>query len=135
MVGWALVPRTCPPPPFPPRIAVPRQERAWRLGGKVGEGAGKIGHRRASFYPPSPGAAPKKNGARGRGVEGGVISSQYQTRPYPYPFPSLALTRAPKGQCLGWERGRVGAGGTHPHHDPTTRTSRTGALCQIFFLS
>ena len=34
------------------------------LGGEVGEGAGKIRHRRASFYPPSLGAAPKKEAPR-----------------------------------------------------------------------
>ena len=48
------------PPPTPPRKAMPRQERAWRLGGVVGEGAGKIGHRRAPFYLPSLGTTPKK---------------------------------------------------------------------------
>ena len=81
----------------------------WRGGGGGGEDQGIVG-------PPStplPLARPRKNSARGRGVEGGVISSQYQTRPYPYPFPSLALTKGPKGRCFGWERGGVGAGGTH----------------------
>ena len=59
-VGWALVPRTCPPPPLSaPGIQVaPGAAGTW--GGEVGEGAGKIGHRRAPFYPPSLGAAPKK---------------------------------------------------------------------------
>ena len=85
-----------------------------------GRGRGRSGHRRAPFYPPSPGAAPKKKGAGGRGVEGGVISSQYQTRPSPYPPPSQARTKAQK--VRGWDGSGKGVGrGEHI----TTSSSET----------
>ena len=81
VVGWALVPCTCPlPPPVHARIPDAPGANwtlAWRGGGRGGEDQGIVG-------PPStplPLARPRKNSAGGRGVEGGVISSLPQTRP------------------------------------------------------
>ena len=105
---------------------MPRQERARRLGRVVGEGAGKIGHRRASFYPPFPWCRPEEKGAEGRGVEGGVIIPNTKpalapTSPHPWHWPE-----ARKGRCLGWELEGGRAGGNIMHPYPGSATSRTG---------
>ena len=106
-----MVPRTCPPP----RLSIPvlselLQEQLERRGGVVGERAGKIGHRRASFYPPFPRHDPEKIVPGEGGVEGGVISSQYQTRPYPLPGPHpWHGQNGPKSPWQGW--GQVGGRG------------------------
>ena len=98
---------------------MPRQERAWRLGGEGGEGAGKIGHRRAPFYPPSHGAAPRKKGAVGRGVEGGgnqfpiPNSPLAPTRPHPWHGQRALKVRASDGSGKG-----VGVGGTSTSSSP-----------------
>ena len=100
--------------------------------GRGGRGRGRSRHRRAPLYPPSLGT-PRRNSAEGRGVEGGVISSHYQTRPYPSSFPSLALT-SPKGQWLGWERGRGRGGGNTSTSLSANRDLKDRlALAQIFF--
>ena len=82
-----------------------------------GRGRGTSGHRRASFHPPSLGTTPKKI-VPGEGGWRGGNHPQHQTRPSPYPPPSLALTKAPKGRCLGWEREGGRAGGNIIHHHP-----------------
>ena len=60
--------------PLPPPLHPGKPCRARSVHGawveRWGRGRGRSGHRRASFYPLSLGAAPNKNGARGRGVEG-----------------------------------------------------------------
>ena len=89
---------------------MPRQERAWHLGRVVGEGAGKIGHRRAPFYPPFPWCRPEKKRRQGKGGRGGGNHPQHQTRPYPCPPPSLART-TPKVRGLDGSGTGVGAGG------------------------
>ena len=69
VVGWALVPvPALPPPPSP-------LQGSSRARSRLEPGVERC--------TPLPLARPAKNSARGRGVEGGVISSQYQTRPYP----------------------------------------------------
>ena len=132
--GWALVPRTWPRPPLLTSGSPVAPGAYWTLGwgggGEAGEDRGIVG---PPSIPPSLGT-PRKNSAKGRGVEGGVISSHYQTRPYPSLFPSLALTRARKGQWLGWERGRGRGGG----NTSTSSSERDGfkdrRLCfRIFF--
>ena len=102
-VGRHLVP--APSPVFSPRIAVPRQERAQHLGGKAGEGAGRI---EASQWPPlfplSPGT-PRKKRAREKGLEGAGDQFPVPNSPLcPYPSPSLPRTKGPKSPWLGWGR-------------------------------
>ena len=62
------------PPPLHPGLPCRARSVHGTWVERWGRGRGRSGHRWASFYPPSLGAAPKKRGARGRGVEGGVIS-------------------------------------------------------------
>ena len=125
MVGWALVPVPALPPASPLQGSSRARSRLEPGVERWGRGRGRSGHRRAPFYPPSPGAAPKKKGAGGRGVEGGVISSQYQTRPSPYPPPSQARTKAQK--VRGWDGSGKGVGrGEHI----TTSSSETNFACQ-----
>ena len=108
-VGTLYLP---PPPPLDP--GQPCRARsvhgAWVE--RWGRGRGRSGHRRAPFYPPSPGAAPKKKGAGGRGVEGGVIIPNTKpalapTRPHPCHGQKAQKVRGLDGSGKG-----VGRGGT-----------------------
>ena len=127
VVGWAWVPCTCLPPPLSIQegCAAPGACTApeWRGGGGGGENQGIVG---PPSIPPSLGAAPKKNRRQGKGGGGGGNHPQHQTCPSPYPPPSQARTKAQK--VRGWDgSGKgVGRGGTSPHHNPTSASTRTG---------
>ena len=85
---WYLVPAL--PPTFSRRKSMPRQERAWNLGGEVGEGAGRI--------------------------EGLSIVRLAPEKPR---FPGAAHPRhkqSPKSLWRRWVRGGGRGGGGHPHH-------------------
>ena len=123
--------------PLPPPVHPGLPRRARSVHGtwveRWGRGRGTSGHRRAPFYPPSPGAAPKKKWHLGKGGRGGGNHPQHQTRPSPYPPPSLART-GPKVRGLDGSGKGVGRGGTSQHHDLSSATSRTGThWLRIFF--
>ena len=111
VVGWALVPRTCPPPPSHPRLSSRARSVLDSGVGRWGRGRERSRRRRAPFYPPSRGAAPKKKGAVGRGVEGGVIIPN-PNPPLPpscsHPWHGQKAQKSVAWMGAGWGLGRGG---------------------------
>ena len=85
----------------------------------MGEEAGKTRHRRASLYPPFPWHDAEENSARGRGVEGGWVTTSHAkpalTTTHSHPWDRLKAQKVCRldGSGIG-----VRAGGESHHNRP-----------------